>query len=54
MYQKAQRMTDIPKGLASLSNNADVQQAHRAGSLAKPELNIGDGILIYWSSRSNW
>ena len=38
MYQKAQRMTDISKGLANFSNNADVQQAYRAGLLAKSDL----------------
>ena len=38
MYQKAQRMTDIPKGLANLSHNADVQQAYRAGLVAKSDL----------------
>ena len=38
MYQKAQRMTDISKGLANLSNNADVQQTYRAGLLAKSDV----------------
>ena len=38
MYQKAQRMTDISKGLANFTNNADVQQAYRAGLLAKSDL----------------
>ena len=47
-------MTDISKGLANISNGADVQQAYRAGLLAKSDLNIRDGIWIYWSSRSNW
>ena len=37
MYQKAQRMTDISKGLANLSSNADVQQAYSAGLLAKSD-----------------
>ena len=43
MYQKAQRMTDISKGLANSSNNADVQQAYRAGLFSKSDL-IQDGI----------
>ena len=38
MHQKAQRMTDISNGLANLSNNADVQQAYRAGLLARSDL----------------
>ena len=38
MYQTAQRIAGISKGFGDLSNNADVQQAYRAGLLAKADL----------------